>query len=162
MGAAALLACDYANLLDQTAGLVLLLVLTVAMVGFTEELVFRGLGVTALRRGGLSEGKVALWSSVIFGAVHVTNALSTGGKAILQALFVSFAGYFLYLTRRWSGGILLAMVVHGTWDFALLSGQLGTAQKVYPASLVAPLAMVALGVLLFRRRQRIEPEAVPS
>lgn len=154
---AAVLACDYANLLDQTAGLVLLLLLTVAMVGFTEELVFRGIGVTTFRRDGFAEGKVALWTSVTFGLVHLSNALNTGGQAIVQAVVVSFAGYFFYLTRRWSGGILLAMLVHGTWDFALLSGQLGTAHELYPAALVAPLAMVGLGILVFRRRHRIEP-----
>lgn len=160
LGAAAI-ACDYANLIDQTAGLVLLLLLTVALVGFTEELVFRGIGVTAFRQDGFAEGKVALWTSVTFGLVHVSNALSTGGQAIVQAAVVSFAGYFFYLTRRWSGGILLAMVVHGTWDFALLSGQLGTASEVYPAALVAPLAMVGLGILVYRRRHRIEP-GVPT
>jgi hypothetical protein len=36
------------------------------LIGFGEEGLFRCLGVTALRRHGLTEGKVALWSSVIF------------------------------------------------------------------------------------------------
>jgi membrane protease YdiL (CAAX protease family) len=157
--AASVLACDYANLLDQTAGLVLLLVLTVAMVGFTEELVFRGIGVTAFRRGGLAEGKVALWTSLVFGLVHVSNALSTGGTALVQAAVVSFAGYFFYLVRRWSGGILLAMIVHATWDFALISSQLGPSHAAYGPTLIAPVALVGVGVLVFRRRHRIEPDA---
>ena len=43
-------------------------------VGWGEEGMFRGIGVTTLRDHGLTEGKVALWSSIIFGAVHLSNA----------------------------------------------------------------------------------------
>jgi len=156
---AAILACDYGNLVDQKVGLVLLLALTTAMVGFTEELMFRGVGVSVFRRGGFTEGRVALWTSLAFGAVHLTNAISTGGQAIAQALVVSFAGYFFYLVRRGSGGIALAMAVHGIWDFALISGSLGTSKSVYGPAIVAPLALVVVGILVFRRRHRIEPEA---
>ena len=41
---------------------------------------FRGIGVTTLRAHGLTEGRVALWSSVIFGAVHLTNAIGDGRR----------------------------------------------------------------------------------
>jgi membrane protease YdiL (CAAX protease family) len=39
------------------------------VVGFGEELMFRGIGVIAFRRAGFSEGRVALWSSLVFGLV---------------------------------------------------------------------------------------------
>jgi len=156
---AAILACDYGNLLDQKVGLVLLLALTTAMVGFTEELMFRGIGVSVFRRGGFTEGRVALWTSLSFGALHLSNAISTGGQAIAQALVVSFAGYFFYLIRRQSGGIALAMVVHAIWDFALISGSLGTSKSVYAAASIAPLALLGVGIVVFRRRHRIEPDA---
>ena len=100
----------------------LLLLLAALCVGFSEEGLFRGIGVTTLRANGLSEGKVALWSSVIFGAAHLVNALSAGGAAIGQAIAVSFAGYFFYLTRRVSGGLVVPAVVHGLFDFSILSG----------------------------------------
>ena len=45
---------------------------------------------------------MALWSSVNFGAVHLTNAIGTGEKAIAQAVAVSFAG---------SGAAILAYVI---------------------------------------------------
>ena len=83
---------------------------------------FRGIGVTTFRVNGFSEGRVALWSSVVFGAVHLTNALSTGGAAVAQAIAVSFAGYFFYLTRRVSGGLVVPAVLHGLFDFSILSG----------------------------------------
>ena len=101
---------DYADLADKGVGFVSLLLLGALCVGFAEEGMFRGIGVTAFREHGLSEARVALWSSVVFGAVHLTNALSSGGAAVGQAIAVSFAGYFFYLTRRVSGGLLVPAV----------------------------------------------------
>ena len=97
----------------------------VLIVGFTEELMFRGVGLVTFRRMGLTEARVALYSSLGFGAVHLSNALGTGTNAILQAIAVSFTGYMLYLTRRWAGAIWLAMPVHSSQDFVILSGQVG-------------------------------------
>ena len=47
---AALIGTSWGNLLDQEAGLVLALVALVCIVGFTEELMFRGIGVVTFRR----------------------------------------------------------------------------------------------------------------
>jgi hypothetical protein len=71
---------ELGHLLDQEADLVLALVVLVCIVGFTEELMFRGIGLVTFRRMHLTEGKVALYSSVIFGAVHLSNALATGTR----------------------------------------------------------------------------------
>jgi uncharacterized protein len=155
---AAVIVTNYGHLVDQKVSLVLTLVLMVALVGFTEELMFRGIGLVTFRRADLSEGRVALYSSLVFGAVHLSNALTTGATAIFQAVIVSFAGYFFYLCRRRAGAIWLAMVVHGTWDFSLLSSQLGPDTDNYPVALVSVLALIFLAVLLWRRRHRIEPE----
>jgi hypothetical protein len=42
----------------------------------------------------------------------------------------------LYLTRRWAGAIWLAMPVHSSQDFALLSGQVGVDPEASPLALV--------------------------
>jgi membrane protease YdiL (CAAX protease family) len=147
---------SWANLFDQSADIVLTLVVLVCLVGFTEELMFRGVGLVTFRRMGLTEGKVALYSSVVFGAVHLSNALGTGTSAIFQAAIVSFTGYMLYLTRRWAGAIWLAMPVHGSQDFIVLSGQVGTDPEASPLSLLVVPVMIGLAILLWRRRHRIE------
>jgi uncharacterized protein len=156
---AALVGASWGNLLDQQASLVVAFVVLVCLVGFTEELMFRGIGVVTLRRMGLTEAKVALYSSLIFGAVHLSNALGAGAQAIGQALAVSLTGYFLYLTRRWAGVIWLAMGVHASQDFALLSGQIGEDPSTSPLVFVVILAMLGLAILLWLRRHRIEPAA---
>jgi CAAX protease family protein len=153
-----LLAIDYPALGDKTVTYVLLLFVATQFVGFGEEGMFRGIGVTALREHGLSEGKVALWSSVIFGAVHLTNALGHGAQAIPQALAVSFAGYFFYLTRRVSGGNVVNSVLHGLFDFSLLTGTaMLVDQDPYLGSAAAILAYLVVGGILLVRRHRIEP-----
>ena len=81
---AIVLGIDYADLADKGVGFVLVLLLAALCVGFAEEGMFRGIGVTTFRVNGFSEGKVALWSSVVFGAVHLTNAISTGGAAVAR------------------------------------------------------------------------------
>ncbi len=130
----------------------------VCVVGFTEELMFRGVGLVTFRRMGLTEARVALYSSLIFGAVHLSNALATGASAIFQATVVSFTGYMLYLTRRWAGAIWLAMPVHASQDFVILSGQVGVDPEVSPLSFLVLPTMIGLAILLWRRRHRIEPE----
>jgi len=162
MLAAALLAIDYGNLIDQDAGLVLLAIALVVAVGVGEELVFRGIGVDAFRRAGFPEAKVALYTSLIFGAAHLSNAISSGAAAILQAAVVSVAGYFFYLTRRASGGLLAPIGLHATWDFALFSGTLGDPGTEYAPALLAPLCLIVLVIVVWRRRRRIEPALQPA
>ncbi|NED06913.1 CPBP family intramembrane metalloprotease [Streptomyces sp. SID6648] len=148
---------DYPNLAQQGLGLTLCLVLFVLLVGVGEELMFRGVGVHVFARAGFSEAKVALWTSVIFGMAHLTNAINDGSRAILQAIIVSTSGYFLYLCLRVASVILLPMLVHASWDFGLLSGELGSDPALYPASFGILLLQVVLIVVLLFRFRRVDP-----
>ncbi len=160
---AILIAVDYGALADKTAGFVITLLIATQLVGWGEELMFRGVGVTVLREHGLREGQVALWSSVIFGAVHLSNAIGHGVSAIPQALIVAVAGYFFYLIRRVSGTNALNSVLHGLFDFSLLSGTaILIDQAAYPGSFAAILLYIVLAVILIVRRRRIEPAASPA
>lgn len=155
------LAIDYAGLADKGVGYVLALLVATQFVGWGEEGMFRGIGVETLRSHGLTEGRVALWSSVIFGAVHISNAL-TGeiGRALPQAIAVSFAGYFFYLIRRVSRGNVLNSVIHGLFDFSILSGTaIAVDQGGYVGSSAAILAYLIVGTLLVVRRRHLEPAA---
>ena len=154
----ALVSVNYGHLADQTAALVLALAGVGIVVGFSEELWFRGIGVTVFRRSGFPEGRVALWSSLIFGAVHLSNAFGEGPAAIAQALVVSTSGYFFYLCLRVGGVIFLPMLVHGLWDFSLLSSEVGADPQAWVGTGLPILAQVVLIVVLLRRRHRIERE----
>ncbi|MFS3127298.1 CPBP family intramembrane glutamic endopeptidase [Nocardioides sp. Bht2] len=153
------LAINYSALGDKNLGFILVLVIATQMVGWGEEGMFRGIGVVTLRDHGLTEGKVALWSSIVFGAVHLTNAVgSRGAEAVQQAIAVSFAGYFFYLIRRAAQSNWLNSVIHGLFDFSILtSTAILVDQKAYVGAGAAILAYLICGILILVRRRRIEP-----
>ncbi|WP_432106140.1 CPBP family glutamic-type intramembrane protease [Streptomyces sp. bgisy091] len=120
-----------------------------------------GIGVQVFKRAGLSEGKVALWSSVVFGAVHLSNALGSGSQAVFQAVIVSTSGYFFYLCLRVGVTLLLPMLVHGLWDFSLISISVGVDPELSPAMILPALLQVVLIVVLLVRRS-IAPANGPA
>lgn len=148
----------YSALAEKGWLYVLVLLIATQFVGWGEEGMFRGIGVVTLRAHGLTEGRVALWSSLVFGAVHLTNALTHGASALLQAIMVSLAGYFFYLIRRVSRGNVLNSITHGLFDFTLLSGTAVLAdQTFYPGTLLPILLYPVLAIVLLVRRKHIEP-----
>lgn len=158
MVASILIVTDYVGLAGKSAEFVVLLLLGTLMVGLAEETMFRGIGVTVFRRRGFTEGRVALWTTVLFGVSHASNIVLEGPTAFVQVLITILAGYLFYLVRRWSGGLLAPALLHGFWDFSVLSG-LATPDRLYPLGVLALVIEIALGVVLVRRRRRIEPAA---
>ena len=102
------------------AGAVAMVLVNTAIVGFSEELAFRGVLWGAARK------TLPFWAgflavSAVFGSVHVFNALLTGELAAagVQALnaFMSGAAYLAIRIRTRS--ILPIMVIHALWDFTV-------------------------------------------
>ncbi|MFF6955182.1 type II CAAX prenyl endopeptidase Rce1 family protein [Streptomyces sp. NPDC008317] len=164
MIAAAVIGLNYPHLADQSLSLVACLLLLGLFVGVGEELMFRGIGVHVFRRAGFTEGKVALCSSVVFGLVHISNAISQGPQALGQAAVVSTSGYFFYLCLRAGGVLVLPMLVHGLWDTSLISNLVGDKPQVSLGTLLIILLQVALIIVLLVRRRAIQPAspAVPA
>ncbi|MDV9190459.1 CPBP family intramembrane glutamic endopeptidase [Streptomyces sp. SR27] len=159
---AAVLGANYRNLADQPLSLVLSLIAMTLLVGVGEELMFRGIGVQVFKQAGFTEGKVALWSSLIFGLAHVSNAFGEGSQAIVQAVVVSTSGYFFYLCLRVGGTLLLPMLVHGLWDFGLISNSAGVDPEASPGMVLPILLQVALIVLVIVKRRSISPATGPD
>ena len=152
----ALAGMNYPGLGKHGAGFIVLLALSMLGVGFAEEGMFRGLGVVTFRASGFAEAKVALWTCVLFGLAHATNLVSEGPKALLQVLVTAAAGYFFYLTRRVSRGLVIPAVLHGLWDFGTISAVV-VANKNYLGAGLFILADVIMVIILLIRRHRIEP-----
>lgn len=140
-----------------------LLLVSTLMVGFGEELMFRGVGVYVLRDAGLSETKVALWSSLIFGLAHGSNLIFTVthgvdlAEALPRALFqitsTTVLGFVLYLVLRSTGLLVAGMAIHGLWDFSVLSTQIDP-DGSWPLVGAAPVGLVLIVVLtlVFRKQ----------
>ena len=151
---------NYGGLSDRGLAYTLTFLFGGLCVGAAEEGMFRGIGIVTLRKSGFTEAKVALWSCLVFGAAHATNIFSEGPSALLQVVVTIIAGYFFYLTRRVSKGILLPILIHGLWDFGLLSGALD--DDPYAGMVLFILMDVILAIIVLTRRHKVEPETAPA
>lgn len=155
---ATVVACtNYSGLAQKPLGFVIALLVGTMAIGFAEEGLFRGLGVTAFRLSGRSEAKVALWTSLLFALAHAASLI--GGP--LQVLSTLVAGYLYYLIRRVSGGLVLAAIVHGLFDFGVLSAGV-VDDEVYGLAPTFLLVEVALIVVLLLGRRHIELRGAPA
>jgi uncharacterized protein len=134
--------------LPPTSAMVYLAVNT-ALIGLSEEWMFRGILFQALRT------RFRLWpaiivSSVLFGAIHVLNAFVTGDLllACLQAVAASMSGVLFVAILIRTGSIWPAIVYHALWDFGALVATYGAVQTPLPdgplplAAYVVPFVLV--------------------
>jgi hypothetical protein len=101
---------------------VLTLAAGVLLVGFSEEMLTRGLALVGYR-GSLSEGWAWFASSLTFGLLHGVNILfgQPFAPTLQQIVTAFFSGTVFYVLRRISGSLVWAMALHAIWDFCSLS-----------------------------------------
>ncbi len=94
----------------------------VLMVGFCEEVISRGILLVGAR-GSMNEIWAWFVSCLMFGLLHGLNVLFGQSTAdTIQQIFVAFAfGSVLYVTRRATGSLIPAMLIHAMWDFGTLT-----------------------------------------
>ncbi|WP_186377006.1 CPBP family intramembrane glutamic endopeptidase [Curtobacterium pusillum] len=132
----------------------LLLAVGVLFVGVFEELMTRGVLLVGLRRR-LPEFGVWITSCVLFGLLHLLNALAGAGLGVtfVQVVFAASFGSTLYLARRLTGNLLLPVLLHAFWDFGSI-GLSATTDVQDPSRIVLvgalglfSFAVLALGVV---------------
>ena len=117
-------------------------------VGFCEELMSRGLLLTAFR-SRFPEVWVWLLTSVLFGAMHLVNAalgapvVNTLGQVVLAAM----TGTSFYIVRRVTGSLIWAMVLHGIWDISVFSVGFAPIGAAWTLSLVPVIGILAVVVV---------------
>jgi hypothetical protein len=118
------------------------------MVGFNEELLFRGILAHGARgTGRWTEARVLLVSAAGFGLFHLPNVLAGQalGPTLIQVGYASVMGIALYAAMRVSGTIMLPIAMHALWDFSTFSAK--GAEMPTVLSLVV-FAMLVATVLL--------------
>ncbi|MFD4295534.1 CPBP family intramembrane glutamic endopeptidase [Rhodococcus sp. NPDC058505] len=137
--------------------------LAVAMliVGFTEELICRGVAVVGYR-GGLAEVWVWLLSSAAFGLMHATNALQgqSGRDTAVQVGMTFVLGSTFYMVRRITGSLVWAMLLHALWDFASLATTHEDARTATLVGLLTACTVIATLLLVGLVVRDREPVAV--
>lgn len=102
--------------------LIVMAFLTTLAIGFAEEILFRGLIFrNFLRRYGMTKKGIyisIIVSSVIFGLVHASNAVSSSPDAIIQqVIYATAMGIILALFYLITGNLLVPALCHGLFDF---------------------------------------------
>jgi membrane protease YdiL (CAAX protease family) len=105
--------------IDGVGTYVFWLVIGTLFVGFSEELLTRGLAIVGAR-GSMHEKWVWVFSGAIFAMLHVPNALfgQSVGATVQQVVFAFAVGLTYYVTRRISGTLIVTMFLHAIWDFS--------------------------------------------
>jgi hypothetical protein len=136
----------------RAVSVTLMMLATGALIGFSEELLYRGIAVKMLRSGGHREFSVAWVSTLMFALSHSLNIFS-GGAPRTVALTVAYTvgfGMLMYLTMRVTGFIVAAMVLHGLTDPTTFLANGGLPDKVVAdTSSLIGLPALAGGYQLF-------------
>lgn len=134
-----------------------LLAVGVLLVGFSEELLTRGLLIVGFR-GTLTEGWVWFLSVLLFGILHAINVFfgQSLGQTLFQIVFAATLGTAFYVTRRVLATIVVGMVLHAMWDFGTLGADV-TDGDAYGGILIWPLVVVALLAVWKLLRRAPEP-----
>ncbi|MBE9636270.1 CPBP family intramembrane glutamic endopeptidase [Salipiger mangrovisoli] len=146
-GLVVLLLFALALVLGLPAPMTMLLVLVnTLLVGFSEEVMFRGVLFAALRER-LRIWPAILWTTAAFGAVHVLNGFLTGSFLLagLQAIAACCSGLLLMALLLRTGSIWVPIVFHALWDWAtftvvLSAGALADLQEGEPGGGMTELA----------------------
>jgi uncharacterized protein len=140
------------------AGVIAVVIINTMVVGFSEELAFRGVLWGAARKA------MAFWPGVLlvsalFGSVHILNALITGqlGEAVIQAFNAALSGFGYLALRIRTKSLLPIMIGHFLWDLAVflvgyrpIGAPVSTeapASMLWGAAFVAPVALYGLWLL---------------
>lgn len=131
------------------------------LVGFSEELMARGLVLTAFR-ARLHEGWVWFLTSLLFGLMHLANAFlgSPLDTSISQAMMAFASGTAFYILRRVTGSLIWAMLLHGLWDVSLFASghaPLGPPLGSILAPVVAVLALATVYWVIKGANERVAP-----
>ena len=108
-------------------------VLSMALVGFVEEMIFRGF----LFKGMLAEGKPApavIVSSLTFGIGHIVNFLTgqAGFETVVQIVFAVSLGFVFTMVCYKSGSLIPCIIAHSLIDvFSLFAGDNAAADRIY-------------------------------
>ena len=118
LGAVGNLATTKWGEIDGVGEYVLWLAIGTLLVGFSEELLTRGLAIVG-GRGSMHEKWVWVFSGTIFGLLHVPNAFfgQSVSSTALQTVFAFTVGLIYSVTPRLAGTLTVTMGLHAIWAF---------------------------------------------
>lgn len=173
-GAVTFVAIDWAKTLSS---LVASILLTIILAIVTEEGLFRGWLWASLKRAGVTERGLLVWTSLAFAAWHISTALLPTdfrppiAQVPIYILNAGVIGLIWAVMRQRSGSIVVTSVSHGVWNglvytlfgYGTTLGALGIRNsavfgpEVGVVGLALNVAFVAVLWFGFSRRRAMKP-----
>lgn len=99
------------------------MILATLLVGFSEELLVRGVLVEYLQDAGFDLRLVAVVTSVVFGLLHGLNIINgqSVSTTVLQVILTTLVGLALFAALMASGTLWLPILLHFLMDFAVIA-----------------------------------------
>jgi uncharacterized protein len=146
----ALFAASALNAGLPPASVTLFILVNTALVGWSEEVMFRGLWLRGLHRS-FGIWVAILGSSLIFGAIHVLNVFLTGDLrgAVIQSAAAFLSGVFLAALRLRTGSLWTGIVLHGLWDAGTFLVAAGATTAAAAPTALGDYGSVVLSIPLF-------------
>jgi uncharacterized protein len=136
------------------------LVIGFALVGYSEELMTRGLLLVGMRAEWI-EKRVLLGTTLLFAVMHGLNLINGQdlGTTIKQMVSVIPTAILFYVVRRVTRTLVWSMVVHALVDFSLVvfGGSAATLNQLDPNGkkpwgVGIPLLVAVIAVFVYRKR----------
>lgn len=128
------------------ASVLLIILVNTLMVGFSEELMLRGVMLQAFRHVTTIWPAVLL-TSLLFGAMHSLNVFVTGdlGAALVQSCAAFLSGLLFIALRLRTGSLWPPILLHALWDFTVFVLGSAVGRAIAPTSLPGDAATQANG-----------------
>ena len=137
---------------SQNLSFIIIALIATAFVGYSEELLTRGLLVRGARGSGFAEVKVFIIVMVVFGLFHGLNIIN--GQALIptiqQVVLAGLTGGVFYTIYRKTGLLAVPMILHALMDFSILT--IGTVQNPIMTLVAAFSTYLSYILLIFAAR----------
>lgn len=130
-----------------------LYMISMVLVGFLEEVIFRGLLFQAMRPGG--EKTAIVVSSLTFGVGHIVNLLlgEPVFDTLLQLVYASAIGFCFTAVFVRSGSILPCIAAHAVTNAtSILAREPGQGHRIFSAAALSALS-IGYGLWLLKRNE---------
>lgn len=105
---------------------------------------------------GIGYGHLSRQPTSLVVAVAAMTLLVGVGEELM------FRGLGVMVFRRAGGVLWLPMLVHGLWDFSLISGIIGDKAELSPGIVLVIALQIVLIIILLVRRRHIDPTPAPE
>ena len=144
--------------MNLTVAEAVLYILTMLLVGFLEEVIFRGLLFGAMKKDSLKAAVIV--SSLTFGMGHIINLFNGSGAEllpnILQVVYAAATGFMLVMLYLRTKSLIVPIVFHGVFNALSVfadEGALTEKDRILSCVFIVSISLLYAIYLFFSERK---------